>query len=62
MPFLSSPLISLCRESVNGGSCTRTNISIYRNCLMGIPTELADISIELIDMPVELIDMPAEVI
>ena len=46
-PFLSSPLISLRRESVNGASCTRTNISIYRDCLIDMPIELIGISIEV---------------
>jgi len=53
-PFLSSPLISLRRESVNGASYTRTDISACGDCL-------ADIPAELVDMPVELADMPAEV-
>ena len=67
--FLSSPLISLRRESVNGGSCTKTNISAYRDCLADMPVGLINIPIKLIDMPikltgmpVELVDMPAEVI
>ena len=46
--FLSSLLISLRRKSVNGASCTRTDISACGDCL--------------VDIPVELIDMPAEVI
>jgi hypothetical protein len=46
-PFLSSLLISLHYESVNGASCTRTDIFAYRDCL--------------VDMPVELVDMPVEV-
>ena len=41
IPYLSSPLISLCRESVNGGSCTRTNISIYRDCFTDISIEVS---------------------
>ena len=53
--FLSSLLISLHHKSVNGGFCTKTNISIYRDCL-------ADIPIGLIDMPIKLIDMPIEII
>jgi hypothetical protein len=47
-PFSSSPLISLRHKSVNGASCTRTDISACGDCL--------------IDMPAELADMPAEVI
>ena len=52
--FLSNLLISLRRKSVNGASCTRTNISACGGCLADIPAELAD-------MPAELADMPAEV-
>ena len=55
IPFLSSLLISLCCESVNGGSCTKTNISVCGDCLTDIPVGLVDILIELIDMPVEVI-------
>ena len=62
IPFLSSLLISLCRKSINGGSCTRTNISVYRDCLTDIPVGLADIPIELANMPVELAGMPVELI
>ena len=54
IPYLSSPLISLCRESVNGGSCTRTNISIYGDCLTDMPIGLMDIFIKLIDIPIEV--------
>ena len=54
IPFLSSPLISLHCDSVNGVSYTRTNISACGDCLADIPVELAD-------MPAELADMPAEV-
>jgi len=39
-PFLSSPLISLCCKSVNGVSCTKTDISAGRDCLADIPTEV----------------------
>jgi hypothetical protein len=60
--FLSSLLISLHHESVNGGSCTKTNISIYRDCLTGILVGLTDIPIELIGILVEFTDMPIEVI
>ena len=60
IPFLSSPLISLCCESVNGGFCTRTNISICGDCLADMPVGLTDIPIKLIDMPVELTGMPVE--
>ena len=59
--FLSSLLISLCRESVNGASCTRTDISIYRDCFADIPVEFADVPVELIDIPAELADMLMEV-
>ena len=59
-PFLSSPLISLRRKSINGVSCTRTNISIYGDCLADIPAELADIPVKLIDVPAELVDIPVE--
>ena len=61
MLFLNSPLISLCCESVNGVSCTRTDISAGGDCLVDIPVELTDMLVELIDMPVELADMPAKV-
>ena len=47
-PFLSSLLISLRCESVNGVSYIRTDISVYGDCF--------------IDMPAELTDMPAEII
>ena len=60
-PFLSSPLISLRRKSINGVSCTRTNISACGDCLADMPAELTDIPVELADMPVELADMPVEV-
>ena len=40
MPFLSSPLISLRRESVKGVSYIRTNISAGGDCLADIPTEV----------------------
>ena len=60
--FLSSLLISLRYKFVNGVSCIRTDISVYRDCLADIPVELIDIPAELVDMPVELINMPAEVI
>ena len=46
-PFLSSPLISLYYKSIKGVSYTRTNISIYGDCLADIPIELADISAEV---------------
>ena len=46
-PFLSSPLISLYYKSVKGVSCTRTNISVYGDCLTDIPVELIGISIEI---------------
>ena len=59
-PFLSSPLISLCRESVNGVSCTRTDISACGDCLANMPAELADVPAELADVPAELADIPAE--
>ena len=61
-PFLSSPLISLCCESVNGVFCTRTNIFTYRDCLADIPMGLTDIPIKLTDIPIELIDIPVEAI
>ena len=60
--FLSSLLISLRYKSVNGGSCTKTNISAYRDCLADMPIGLTDISIELVGMPIELINMPVKVI
>ena len=40
MPFLSSLLISLYRESVKGVSCIRTNISAGGDYLMDIPAEV----------------------
>ena len=52
--FLSNLLISLRYKSINGASCTRTDISACGDCLADIPAELAD-------MPAELADMPAEV-
>jgi hypothetical protein len=52
---------SLRHESVNGVSCTRTDISIYRDCLADMPVELVDIPVEFVDMPVKLADMPVEV-
>ena len=61
-PFLSSLLISLRRESVNGGFCTKTNISACGDCLADMPVGLADIPVELAGMPVELVDIPTEVI
>jgi len=39
-PFLSSPLISLRRKSVNGVSYTKTNISIGGGCLTDISAEV----------------------
>ena len=60
MPFLSSLLISLRRESVNGVSCTRTDISACGDCLADISAELADMPAGLADMPAGLADMPAE--
>ena len=59
-PFLSSLLIFLCRESVNGTSYTRTNMSIGGGYLTDIPIELADMPVELTDMPIELADMSIE--
>ena len=47
-PFLSSLLISLHHKSVNRASCTRTNISACRDCLVDIPIELADMPIKVI--------------
>ena len=46
-PFLSSLLISLRRKSVNGVSCTRTDISACGDCLADMPAELADIPAEV---------------
>ena len=46
-PFLSSPLISLYYKSIKGVSYTRTDISIYGDCLADIPIELAGMSIEV---------------
>ena len=60
--FLNSLLISLRRESVNGGSCTKTNISACGDCLANIPVGLADIPTKLTGMPAELTDMPTKVI
>jgi hypothetical protein len=39
-PFSSSPLISLCCESVKGVSYIRTNISVDRSCFTGISIEV----------------------
>jgi hypothetical protein len=55
IPFLSSLLISLRHEFVNRASCTRTDISICRDCLVNIPAELADMPAELVDIPIEVI-------
>ena len=62
MFFLSSLLISLYRESVNGVSCTRTDISVYGDCFIDISVEFIDMSIGLMDMPMGLTDMPIEFI
>jgi hypothetical protein len=40
MPFLSSPLISLCCESVKGVFYTRTDISTGGDCLVDMPAEV----------------------
>jgi len=40
VPFLSSPLISLRRKSINGVSYIRTNISIGGDYLADIPVEV----------------------
>ena len=45
--FLSSLLISLRHESVNGASCTRTDISACGDCLVDIPAELTDMPVEV---------------
>ena len=45
--FLNSLLISLRRESVNGASCTRTDISACGDCLADIPVELTDMLTEV---------------
>ena len=55
IPFLSSLLISLHCESVNGVFYTRTDISACGDCLTDIPIGLADIPIELMGMPIKLI-------
>ena len=47
---------------MNGGSCTKTNISTCGDYLTDIPVGLTDISIKLIGIPTELADMPVEVI
>ena len=39
-PFSSSPLIFLHHKSVNGVSCTKTDIFIYRDCLMDMPAKV----------------------
>jgi hypothetical protein len=39
-PFLSSLLISLYYESVNGASYTKTNIFISGGCLIGVSAEV----------------------
>jgi len=44
-PFLSSLLISLRYKSVKSVSCTRTNISIGRSCLIDMPVEVRLFSI-----------------
>ena len=45
---------------MNGGFYTKTNISIYGDCLTDMPVGLVNILIKLIDMPVELTGMPIE--
>ena len=40
MPFLSSLLIYLYYKSVNGVSCTKTNISVGGDCLIDMPVEV----------------------
>ena len=60
--FLSSLLISLRCESVNGVSCTKTNIFACGDCLVDMPIGLIDIPIELADIFIELVDMSIEVI
>ena len=60
-PFSSNLLISLHCESVNGVSCTRTDISTCGDCLADISIELADMPTGLTDMPVEFADIPTEV-
>ena len=40
IPFLNNPLISLHHESIKGVSCTRTDISIDKDCLTDIPVEV----------------------
>ena len=62
MLFLNNLLISLYYKSVNKASCTRTNISVYRDCLADIPVELANMSAELTNIFIKLADMPIEVI
>ena len=61
-PFLSSLLIFLRYKSVNGGSCTRTNISACRDCLANMSMGLTDIPIKLAGMPAGLTDIPIKVI
>ena len=46
--FLSSLLISLRCESVNGAFCTRTDISACGDCLADMPAELVDMPIEVL--------------
>ena len=62
IPFLSSLLISLRHKSVNGASCTRTDISACGDCLADISAELVDVPAELADIPAELADAPAELV
>ena len=52
--FSSSPLIFLRHKSINKVSCTRIDISIYRNCLVDIFAELIDVLIKLTDMLVKV--------
>ena len=61
IPFLSSLLISLHYDSVNGVFYTRTNIFTCGDCLADMPMELVDMPVELAGMPVGLADMPIEV-
>ena len=45
MPFLSNLLIFLYYKSIKGVFCTKTNIFIYKDCLIDIPAKLIGISI-----------------
>jgi hypothetical protein len=57
-PFSNSPLISLYHKSIKGVSCTRTDISIYKDCLADMPVKLIDMPVKFINVPAKFVNMP----